>query len=175
MTTCLTCGKQTTNPKFCSRSCSATFTNTSHPKRIKEGVCASCGEPIHSTRKFCKVCYKTIRNTVSEQKIGDVKNKHQTIRHHARTLAIESGTDKSCVICGYNKHVEVCHIKPVSEFDSEATVAEVNALENLVLLCPNCHWEFDHFLMDRTLIDKKIERPEGFAPSLSAKGSSFTN
>ena len=35
MNLCLNCGKETTNPKFCSRSCSATFNNKKREK-IKE-------------------------------------------------------------------------------------------------------------------------------------------
>jgi 5-methylcytosine-specific restriction endonuclease McrA len=46
--------------------------------------------------------------------------------------------------CGYNKHAEIAHIIPVSHFPSEATIAQINALDNLVALCPNCHWEFDN-------------------------------
>lgn len=49
-----------------------------------------------------------------------------------------------CAVCGYNKHVELCHIKPVSNFPLTAKFKEINCEENLIQLCPNCHWEFDH-------------------------------
>ena len=50
-------------------------------------------------------------------------------------------------MCGYDKHVECCHIKAVSDFPDTALLGEVNAPGNLVLLCRNCHWELDHGLL----------------------------
>lgn len=53
-----------------------------------------------------------------------------------------------CEVCGYDKHFELCHIKSVSSFDNNTPIKVVNNLNNLIALCPNCHWEFDHNLMD---------------------------
>lgn len=50
----------------------------------------------------------------------------------------------SCQNCGYNKHIELCHIKPVSEFSLDTKLSIVNAPDNILVLCPNCHWEFDN-------------------------------
>lgn len=60
----------------------------------------------------------------------------------------------NCNNCGYNKHVELCHIKPITSFDPSATIREVNALSNVVQLCPNCHWEFDNGLLNLNKDDK---------------------
>lgn len=51
---------------------------------------------------------------------------------------------RKCARCGYDKHVEICHIKPVSEFSDDVPIGVINHTENLLLLCPNCHWEMDH-------------------------------
>lgn len=51
-------------------------------------------------------------------------------------------------ICRYDKHYEVCHIIPISNFKNEDKMFEVNKPSNLIALCRNCHWEFDHNLMD---------------------------
>ncbi|HEX8326042.1 MAG TPA: HNH endonuclease signature motif containing protein [Hymenobacter sp.] len=56
----------------------------------------------------------------------------------------KSSRPKQCAICGYAVHYEVCHIKPISGFRATDSVADVNELANLVALCPNHHWEFDH-------------------------------
>jgi len=32
----------------------------------------------------------------------------------------------------------------VSDFPDAALIAEINDIANLVALCPNHHWEFDH-------------------------------
>ena len=43
--------------------------------------------------------------------------------------------------------MNVCHIKSLADFEDDVVVAHVNKLSNLIGLCPNCHWEFDHKLI----------------------------
>jgi hypothetical protein len=50
----------------------------------------------------------------------------------------------ACVRCGYAIHVDIAHRMAVSAFPDTATVVEINALDNLMPLCPNHHWEHDH-------------------------------
>ncbi len=57
-----------------------------------------------------------------------------------------------CQICGYSKHVELAHVKPLAKFDDEALITEVNDEENVRGLCPNCHWELDKGLIDASTI-----------------------
>lgn len=66
------------------------------------------------------------------------------INRHARKIYELSGKSKKCEICGYNLHTEICHIKDVKDFSSEALISEINNIDNLVALCRNHHWEFDH-------------------------------
>lgn len=70
------------------------------------------------------------------------------VQAHARKVFNRSDKPKECQICGYNLTYEVAHIKPVSSFDGDATVAEINDIDNLIALCPNHHWEYDHDLID---------------------------
>lgn len=51
---------------------------------------------------------------------------------------------KRCKICGYSKHVENCHVKAIQLFDESTPLSVINSENNLVLLCPNHHWEFDN-------------------------------
>ena len=46
------------------------------------------------------------------------------------------------------KHVELCHIKPIHSFSETSTLGEINSENNVVQLCPNCHWEFDNGFLD---------------------------
>ena len=50
-----------------------------------------------------------------------------------------------CVHCKNSDKelMEICHIKPVSEFALDATEKDINALSNLISLCPNCHTGHD--------------------------------
>src|SRR5579885_737344 len=49
-----------------------------------------------------------------------------------------------CQGCGYDKHVEMCHIKGIATFDLDTPLGIVNDEKNVVILCRNCHWELDH-------------------------------
>lgn len=160
---CLNCHRDTTNPKFCSRSCAASHNNKVSPKRSPEGYCKKCHKPISSGKSYCsdecrvasgvggiKVDYTSPRYTelTLEEVRGKAKyQKSSRIRDHARSTFLV-GKSLECSNCGYTHHVHVCHIKPISSFSKTATLGEINASDNLVLLCPNCHWEFDHGLLN---------------------------
>ena len=77
---------------------------------------------------------------------GPAKLKSQVTRARIRADACQrmNGIPKKCACCGYEKFVEVCHIKPVTEFPKTASLDEINDMLNMIYLCPNCHWEFDH-------------------------------
>jgi predicted restriction endonuclease len=62
---------------------------------------------------------------------------------------VVSRRERKCEFCGYPRHVECCHIREIADFPNEATLGEVNAVDNLVLLCPNHHWELDHGFLAR--------------------------
>lgn len=148
MNLCKNCGIETSNIKFCSRSCSASFTNRKKPKRKPEGSCDLCNKTITTSRKYCSECHtkkslsnKTIHEVLYGGK-GHRSNRYGYVRWHARK-AIADRT-KKCEKCGYDNHVEICHIKPIKDFDPCSLLSEVNSPENLLLLCPNCHWEFDN-------------------------------
>lgn len=66
---CPTCNKETTNPKYCSRSCAAIANNTGNRRHGKPaGVCIQCGKPKSSSgRKYC-----------SSQCAGDARRKDTT-------------------------------------------------------------------------------------------------
>lgn len=51
-----------------------------------------------------------------------------------------------CQKCGYNKHIEYCHIIPVKSFSENEKITVISSPSNIAILCPNCHWEFDQKL-----------------------------
>lgn len=56
MNKCKNCGKETSNPKFCNKSCAAIYNNKKYPKRHPEGNCKTCGKPISTQNKYCSNC-----------------------------------------------------------------------------------------------------------------------
>lgn len=141
---CINCLNQTENPKFCSRSCAATYNNKIYKKRKKEWFCKKCNEPCVTGRKFCSKCRFRDIDKVSLQDVSkDNYSSSRLSRHYSRKKYFETNP-KICKICGYDKHVEVCHIKPVKDFDKTELLSVVNHIDNLIGLCPNHHWELDN-------------------------------
>ena len=150
MNNCLHCGAATTNAKYCSRSHAAIHTNQQAPKRRLTRVCSECDTLIPGSRQFCAVHGKRKANyrlmTVAQLKAKDV-NKHPSYyRGHLNSITrlLNAHRPRVCQACGYAKHVEYCHIQPIKAFPDSTTVQEVSGPENILVLCPNYHWEYDH-------------------------------
>ena len=65
------------------------------------------------------------------------------IRSRARAIAKKIGLTK-CMKCGYDLHVEIAHIKRISDFTEDTFINVINDPSNLLALCPTHHWEFDN-------------------------------
>lgn len=161
---------------YCSRSCAAIINNKRFPKRIKnkppsgkiypkkekvpkirtrlcdKDTCA-CGKAKEKRSKTCSTC--VTNKSLSRTKIDAIyshqlnrASKYCRIREHARLIAKKNGLlNQPCAKCGYSKHVEICHVKSISEFSNDSTIGEINDISNLIQLCPNCHWEYDNALI----------------------------
>lgn len=162
--------------KFCNKSCAAIYNNKVSIKRAREsahvGVCADCGVAVKyrrspsggiTKRKFCKDCVAKNRLVqtgrcsipIGLRTKGDLfssrtnwQSARTAIRKHSSIVMETASVVKACKVCGYSIHVEICHIKAVSDFNDDSLIADINAIENLVYLCPNHHWEFDNGLID---------------------------
>ena len=151
---CFNCKNITKNPKFCSRSCAAKTNNILFPresslKKKERGFCIICNIQITRRRKFCHQCFSDtflVSETITIEQITGIRKyqKNSRIRNLARVKYKKSDLPKYCIICNYNKHYEVCHIKAINKFFTYDTLSQVNSLDNLVALCPNHHWEFDN-------------------------------
>lgn len=152
---------------FCSRSCASKIINQirflpeiEQRKLLDKNINAidkncSCGNSKSYGVKYCLKCKKnnTKENlnliTLKELKLRD-KTYKSTIRFYARKYFKDNSKDlKECKICKYNLYVELCHMKPVSEYDENSTLGEINSPDNLIYLCPNHHKELDLNLLDR--------------------------
>ncbi len=163
--------------KYCSRSCAAIVNNSKFIKRTANQFsnCKKCNIAVSLKknlqggfykRDYCEPCLKLIKvfnitGVKSEEDffINQTKgslyrrrknwqSSNSALRKHARQVYFSSDAPKRCKECGYDKHIEVCHIKQVKEFDDEASILVINGLDNLVALCPTHHWEFDNLKKD---------------------------
>ena len=166
MKKCKLCNKDISNlwsgRKFCSRSCSTSFKNINNHSTKNKGkgkpICINdgCNErTVSYSHKQCRKCIDnkqamsyTKNPTKGELiKLYTLKNHRSSaysyIRWHARAIVLNN-TSLPCQVCGYDKHTEVCHKKAIKDFNNDATLCEINNIQNLLFLCPNCHWEFDN-------------------------------
>ena len=123
--------------QFCNQSCNATFNNKVRYRETKPKK-----EKKEKLEKF------SYFEGVTKKQFFDKKGVYYlyraAIRRHAHFIFNSLGGDQKCKVCGYDKHVEVCHIKSVSSFDDNDLITDINSFDNLIGLCPNHHWEFDN-------------------------------
>lgn len=138
-------------------------------KENKIKICLVCNDPIPKTSnrlRYCNQCaatkkvYKGIKNhdDIKKRKFthnptlmevynskGFKTNSWANVRYRARAK-IEKLNITQCQHpdCTYDKHVQVCHKRAISDFPLDTPLSVVNSLDNLIVLCPNHHWEFDH-------------------------------
>ena len=109
--------------------------------------CPTCDSMILAESKSCKSCHHASRILIDDTRsLNDlIYTKHHKSSAYAliRARARNVCKDEPCIRCGYDLHTEVAHKRPISSFDGNTPISEVNSKENLMRLCPNCHWEYD--------------------------------
>jgi hypothetical protein len=121
---------------FCNSSCSATFNNLQRELKMKNKI------KTPKKEKFEFILSLTKQFLIDKHQ---TYNKYRAvIRKHAHYVFNTHHKHQECKVCGYDTHVEVCHIKSVSSFSDDTLISEINSIDNLVGLCPNHHWEFDN-------------------------------
>jgi predicted nucleic acid-binding Zn ribbon protein len=160
--TCIQCGNATDKEKFCSPVCAESHYKASLQRKNAKRIyhCKCCGVPIALRRTTCDACNQNLINWETYP-IGKIRHKttyqvNAQVRQLARRIYANAKLPEVCRRCGYDKHVEICHLRGISTFPDETPIAVINRLENLVALCPNCHWELDHGLLNPAEISKSI-------------------
>ena len=156
---CKQCNKEILLPNyklkknnFCSLKCSNIFNN---PKINKITICENCNlnftkskDKVSNTcSKLCHIELGMKHRLIKDSIKREGSNTYDTIRKNARIYS-KYFYPLKCMLCDYDKHYEVCHIKDLKNFTGEETIYEVNNKYNLIHLCPNHHWEFDHNQLD---------------------------
>jgi len=134
----------TRRKRFCNHTCAARHNN---PIRVIGGAtrkCVQCNSGLErgSRRKFCAGCLERQDSDTAARTKGTTSRRQ--IAGNAASRIAASDRPKVCEQCAYAKHVEVAHVRAISDFPDSALVRDINSLDNLRYLCPNCHWEFDH-------------------------------
>lgn len=150
--------------KFCNRSCAAQYyadiqkEETQKKRIVEREEKERQRQEIKKERIFSEDFSPILKKTKGEffKECKNWQSARSTIQRLARKIYENSDKPKQCQNCGYDKHYQVCHIKSVAELDDHAVIFEVNNIDNLLALCPNCHWEFDHGQLTLDKILKNI-------------------
>lgn len=124
---------ETSNRKFCSRSCSAKYNNALYVKRKsvkKEKSCLHCNKLFISNNKYCSknCCYMHKASIKAETNTFKTQN---SLRRYV--LEVQGHKCAECLLSIWNG-------KPIPiELDHIDGNANNNSLDNLRLLCRNCH------------------------------------
>ena len=112
----------------------------------KEKPCVVCGTMMMSSlnKKTCSRSCSNINRSGVKYKIGCPKDKVKSLTALRSRLVKVRGVN--CERCGYSK-------KEILQIHHKDRNKNNNDLNNLVLICPNCHCE-DHFLFGKKRILK---------------------
>lgn len=133
---------------YCSESC-RNIDNVRKWRHANSKTCPDCGKTIFNESEKCVKCSRLSRflpdMTISqaEYELHHKSSAFALIRTRARAITKKLRRN-SCEKCGYSKHTETCHITSIASFKKDTLISVVNAPDNLLVLCPNCHWEFDN-------------------------------
>lgn len=147
---CLVCSKELEYStdieikKFCSHSCSATYSNTRRTREKKpDNQCLNCNETVPSRNVYCNGnCSNEHKNKMwitewlNGERLGYSGKTFQLAPTIRRYLHETRGT--ACSECGWDKRhpIDSSVLTEVDHIDGNASNCRP---ENLRILCPNCH------------------------------------
>lgn len=146
------------NSKYCSRKCSSIAVARKQKERydqinIPNVKCAYCHIMFYKneTKKkvslsglhFCCRKHKDLAQRIGSG-IDEIKPNHyknnDNPKEYRKFFKLRNKITE-CKRCGYNKHPKILQIHHIDRNRKN------NTMENLIVLCPNCHEE-EHFLMN---------------------------
>lgn len=139
---------ETMRRRFCSHSCAASYNNGSAvapKKKAKPRFCVECKAPIDGNAPdgsglLCASCHVSSLHRLPYLTRNEASSAE--IRRHTRHALIDR--PRACVHCGYSRHVEAVHLRPMDDFPPDTPLSAINDPANLVYLCPNHRWEYEH-------------------------------
>ena len=133
--------------RFCSHSCAAIFKNLNKPKIVRK--CSICdmelsGKKTYTNGSFCSLkCFHEanyqsyIKKWLNGEVAGHSIDVSHTISKFVRRYLFEIHNNK-CEKCGWSCKNEFTHLVPLHMHHKDGNCINTK-LDNLELLCPNCH------------------------------------
>lgn len=145
---CVNCNTETTNPRFCGRSCSTAYNNRRFPKRKRQTqACPNCQtqffKRLNSNQTFCSVeCRKT--NYCTRIKAAgrfDINGQPSSATVRKFLIATQGNNCAVCAQSGNNWRGQPLTLI-VDHIDGNAYNWK---LANIRLVCPNCDSQLPTF------------------------------
>ncbi len=167
---CKKCGKEFSSlkndkRKFCSRSCSTTVSNIGKQRNVKTGYyifdesnkCLNCNNIVKSSGK--KYCSNKCQGEYTKfQTFQEIENGNLELDSRRYKDYLIYKHDAKCMECGWDKVNSVTGNVPIQLHHIDGN-ADNNQLENLKLLCPNCHSLTPNFgKLNKNIIHKRNEK-----------------
>lgn len=142
---CANCNKDTSNPKFCCRSCGVSYNNRLKPKRtknIRSFECLYCKkETEFYTNNPKKYCSKDCQMKHKRNKLDSIIEQNGFGNGHYHNVQIRNyfirKYGNKCMICGQSG--DNWNGKPMTLIvDHIDGKSNNNKLDNLRIVCPNC-------------------------------------
>lgn len=154
---CTNCKNETDNPKFCSSSCSAIYSNARRPrKRGYKNSCAMCPTKVPYNNKYCKKC-RALCKKHGTKKVMHGKQSRCNICVNEQQNKYRSGKIKrlkemaggECQICHYSRSFWALSFHHIDESTKEFALSSKNkSMDKMIeeaskclLVCANCHAE----------------------------------
>jgi len=143
---CLQCGnefigRKRNKRKFCSQSCGAEFNNRKYPKRKSEDKlteCLNCG-CLLNRRKQSKYCSHTCHIEFNRKQITQrIEGGDTTLFYNQYKIYLIEKYGNKCMKCGWHEVNPITGLVPI-QMEHKDGNSENHNLNNLELLCPNCH------------------------------------
>ncbi len=174
---------------FCSHKCSGIFNGAENAnvRGRKVRICVECNKEFFkrkkdlSTDSRCSSCVFNLKEKTSsnfkEMTIGEFRasRKDETKwRIKSDISMLNRAWNKhllayDCQVCGYNKVIELAHIKSIASFGQDVPLKIIHSDTNIAVLCPNHHKELDRGFLDL----KDIKSRDQLVPNEIEKVSTY--
>lgn len=102
----------------------------------KEKECLNCNKPIPNRNKFCNnTCQNDYRRKLIYE---DIQNDTGDYHHETYKRYLISKFGEKCMECSWNERHPITGKVPI-QLEHKDGNSDNNNLDNLILLCPNCH------------------------------------
>jgi hypothetical protein len=139
ITNCLECQSEikhinSTIRVFCSQSCSASYNNRNRKNTLNK--CLNCFSEVKKRNKYCSnKCQSEHERSQVFEKIenGDTSLYEKNYKNYLIHIHGEK-----CMKCGWSERHSMTNKVPI-QLEHKDGNSQNNSLDNLELLCPNCH------------------------------------